>query len=104
MPGPVPTRSKLLSTGFKEFVNRHALAHPQKALTIQLHNAEVRANMSTGNFPETSEAPGEQFEPRQTATSEDYTPDPSKSIKLSPPRQRLVDDVGTTHFCTIYNG
>ena len=44
-------------------------------------------------FPKTSDAPGEQFEPRQTATSEDYTPEASKSISLSPARQRLVDDV-----------
>lgn len=44
-------------------------------------------------FPKDSNAPGEQFEPRQTATSEDYEPDPSKSIKLSPQRQALVDDV-----------
>ncbi|KAK3209105.1 hypothetical protein GRF29_69g809247 [Pseudopithomyces chartarum] len=51
MPDAVPTRSKLLSTGFRDFVNRHALAHPQKALTVQLHNAEVCANMSNGNFP-----------------------------------------------------
>ena len=94
MPSTVPSRSKLLSTGFKDFFNRHALAHPQKALTVQLYNAELRANMpSTAEFPNTSDAPGEQFEPRQTATSEDYTPDPSKSLKLSAPRQRLVDDV-----------
>lgn len=92
----IPSRSKLLSTGLKDFANRHALAHPQKALTVQLHNAEVRANMSSSasGFPKTSDAPGEQFEPRQTATSEDYTPDPSKSLQLNPARQRLVDDVG----------
>ena len=97
-PTSTPSRSKLLSTGFKDFVNRHALAHPQKALTVQLHNAEVRANMSTSasGFPETSDAPGEEIEPRQTATSEDYTPDPSKSLQPSPARQRLVDDVCTT--------
>ena len=38
-------------------------------------------------------APGEQFEIRQTSTSEDYTPDPSKSLPLSPARQALVDDI-----------
>ena len=43
--------------------------------------------------------PGEQFEPRQTAPSEDYTPDPSKSIKLSPARQALVDDVIALYSC-----
>ncbi|KAL8829123.1 MAG: hypothetical protein Q9191_002190 [Dirinaria sp. TL-2023a] len=44
-------------------------------------------------------APGEQYEPRQTAPSEDYTPDPSKSIKLSPARQRLVDDIIALYSC-----
>jgi hypothetical protein len=87
---------------------------------VQLWNAEQKSNAATsqqqqiqqpsmssekgqttgdivtsGNsgFPKTSDAPGEQFEPRQTATSEDYEPNPSKSIKLSPQRQALVDDV-----------
>lgn len=99
-----PTRSKLLSSGFKNFLNKPALSHPQRNLTVQFHNAEVRANMlSTNNagagsadMPKTSEMPGEHFEPRQTATSEDYTPDVRKSIRLSVPRQRLVDDVGFT--------
>ena len=43
--------------------------------------------------------PGEQFEIRQTAKSEDYTPNPSSSIKLSPARQRLVDDVIALYSC-----
>ena len=43
--------------------------------------------------------PGEQYEPRQTAPSDDYTPDPSKSIKLSPARQALVDDVLDLYSC-----
>jgi hypothetical protein len=114
------SRSKLLSTNFKNFLSKPALAHPQKALTVQLWNAEQKSNaipqqpiskfqkrsmsserQTTGDvvtsansgFPKTSDAPGEQFEPRQTATSEDYEPNPSKSIKLSPQRQALVDDV-----------
>ena len=44
-------------------------------------------------------APGEQYEPRQTAPSDDYTPDPSKSIKLSPARQALVDDIIALYSC-----
>ncbi|KAF2642069.1 hypothetical protein P280DRAFT_291923 [Massarina eburnea CBS 473.64] len=104
-PMSTPTRSKLLSSGFKNFVSKPALTHPQKNFTVQLHNAQVRANMSTAGsaepmgFPKTSDAPGEQFEPRQTATSEDYTPDPSKSIKLSGPRQALVDDIIALYSC-----
>ncbi|TEA13115.1 hypothetical protein C8034_v005234 [Colletotrichum sidae] len=46
------------------------------------------------NFPgKTSSTPGEEFEVRQTSTSEDYHPDPSKSLPLSPARQALVDDI-----------
>ena len=103
MPDVVPNRSKLLSTGFRDFVNRHALAHPQKALTVQLYNAEVRANMSNENFPKTADVLGEQFEPRQTAMSDDFTPNPAKSIKLNPPRQRLVDDVYAPGLMFEYN-
>jgi len=99
----VLTYLDLSSSGFKQLFNTSALTRPQKILTVQSHNAEVRANMSSTSgisggekpfgFPKASDAPGEQFEPRQTATSEDYTPDASKSISLSPARQRLVDDV-----------
>jgi hypothetical protein len=46
---------------------------------------------ATTNFPKyNSDTPGEKFEVRQTSTSEDYKPDPSKSIPLDGPRQRLV--------------
>ncbi|PSK48588.1 hypothetical protein B9Z65_102 [Elsinoe australis] len=44
-------------------------------------------------------APGEQFEVRQTNATEDYTPDPSKSLKLSPARQALVDDIIALYSC-----
>jgi len=126
------SRSKLLSTGLKDFLSKPALKHPQKAFTVQLWNAEQKANPTGNNppprlaagqqraemstsasgqatgdivssansgFPKTSDAPGEQFEPRQTATSEDYEPDPSKSIKLSPQRQALVDDIIALYSC-----
>lgn len=46
-----------------------------------------------------SSAPGEDFEVRQTSASEDWTPDPSKSIKLSPARQALVDDIIALYSC-----
>ncbi|KAF2011143.1 hypothetical protein BU24DRAFT_355269 [Aaosphaeria arxii CBS 175.79] len=100
-----PTRSHLLSHGLKNFLSKSNLTHPQKNFTVNEHNAEVRAIMSTQTqqqsfgFPKSSSAPGEHFEPRQTATSEDYTPDPSKSIKLSPARQRLVDDIIALYSC-----
>jgi len=40
-----------------------------------------------------SAAPGEQFEPRQTYETSDFTPNKDKSLPLSPQRQALVDDV-----------
>ncbi|KAI9849812.1 MAG: hypothetical protein M1837_000025 [Sclerophora amabilis] len=44
-------------------------------------------------------APGENFEVRQTSSTDDYTPDPSKSLPLSPARQRLVDDILALYSC-----
>ncbi|RXK36974.1 hypothetical protein M231_05738 [Tremella mesenterica] len=43
--------------------------------------------------------PGEQVEPRQTLPTEDMEPDPSKSIPLSPNRQKLIDDVIALYSC-----
>jgi hypothetical protein len=48
---PIPaatsgSRSKLLSTNFKKFLSKDALAHPQKALTVELHNDEQRSKMA----------------------------------------------------------
>jgi len=52
------------------------------------------------HFPNlTSADPGEKFEPRQTHPTGDYTPDPSKSIPLSPARQALVDDILALYAC-----
>ncbi|KAI4209018.1 MAG: hypothetical protein LQ351_008016 [Letrouitia transgressa] len=67
-----------------------------KTLSSQLL---LRQRLNMSNLPKTSAAPGEQFEVRQTATSEDYTPDPSKSLPLSVPRQRLVDDIIALYSC-----
>lgn len=103
------SRSKLISGNFKKIFSGPGISHPQKNFTAQLYNAERRSKMSANNgikttansgFPDTSSAPGEQFEPRQTANSEDYEPNPAKSIKLSPARQRLVDDVGMPRLQT----
>lgn len=44
-------------------------------------------------------APGENFEVRQTSSTEDWHPDPSKSIPLSPARQALVDDIIALYNC-----
>ena len=46
-----------------------------------------------------SSKPGEQFEVRQTSSTPDYKPDPSKSIPLSPARQALMDDIIALYSC-----
>jgi hypothetical protein len=56
-------------------------------------------NFTTATAFKMSSAPGEEFEVRQTSTSEDYTPDPSKSLPLSPARQALVDDIIALYSC-----
>lgn len=61
----------------------------------QLHQIPKMAS----SLPKDPNAPGEQFEVRQTSSSEDWTPDPSKSIKLSPARQALVDDIIALYSC-----
>ena len=57
----------------------------------------MSSDLTSGSIP--SSAPGENFEVRQTAPSEDYTPDPSKSLPLSPARQSLVDDIIELYSC-----
>jgi hypothetical protein len=42
---------------------------------------------------------GENFEVRQTSSSDDWHPNPSKSIKLSPNRQALMDDIIALYSC-----
>jgi hypothetical protein len=54
---------------------------------------------STNTLPKDPSLPGEHFEVRQTATSDDYHPDPSRSIKLPPNRQALLDDIIALYSC-----
>ena len=51
------------------------------------------------NFPTDPSLPGERFEVRQTHPTGDYTPDPSKSLPISPARQRLLDDIVALYEC-----
>lgn len=50
-------------------------------------------------LPTDSSLPGEHFEVRQTAQSDDYHPDPSRSLPLPPARQRLLDDILALYSC-----
>ncbi|KAH8791783.1 hypothetical protein F5882DRAFT_291109 [Hyaloscypha sp. PMI_1271] len=47
----------------------------------------------------TASAPGENFEVRQTSATEDWHPDPSKSIPLDKARQALLDDIIALYSC-----
>jgi hypothetical protein len=47
----------------------------------------------------TKTAPGEQFEVRQTSATDDWHPDPSKSLPLSKERQALIDDIIALYSC-----
>ncbi len=68
---------------------RRTLARPPTA----------RAMSSSSQLPKDASLPGEHFAVRQTASSDDYQPDPSRSIKLSPARQALLDDVLALYSC-----
>merc|ERR1712093_372289 len=43
--------------------------------------------------------PGENFEVRQTSATEDWHPDPSKSLPLDKARQALIDDIIALYSC-----
>lgn len=57
----------------------------------------MSSDLASASIP--SSAPGENFEVRQTNPSDDYTPDPSKSLPLSPARQALIDDIIELYSC-----
>jgi hypothetical protein len=70
-----------------------------KPVSISLRKMSLQES-STRHFPNLkSSTPGEEFEVRQTSSTEDYTPDPSKSLPLSPARQSLVDDILALYSC-----
>lgn len=59
--------------------------------------ASKNSSIASASIP--SNIPGEEFEPRQTHPTEDYKPDPSKSLPLSPARQALIDDIIALYSC-----
>lgn len=59
----------------------------------------TQVHSGISNFPQASEKPGEHFEARQTSTTEDFKPDPTKSIPLPPNRQALIDDIIALYSC-----
>ncbi|KAF2749514.1 hypothetical protein M011DRAFT_398392 [Sporormia fimetaria CBS 119925] len=50
-------------------------------------------------MPTTSDAPAEDFEPRQTFAHADFEPHPERSLELDARRQALVDDILALYSC-----
>lgn len=55
--------------------------------------SHIQRKMSTASVP------GENFEVRQTSATEDWQPDPSKSIPHDNARQALVDNILALYSC-----
>ena len=68
-------------------------------LTLSYVDLATMSQPTTTTLPTDSSLPGEHFEVRQTHVSDDYHPDPSKSLKLSPERQALLDDIIALYSC-----
>ena len=81
--------------------NRSSLFRPFAATAVAMSPAATDIaspdTIAAGKVP--ASTPGEQYEVRQTHPTEDYEPDPSKSLPLSPARQRLVDDIIELYNC-----
>ena len=85
--------------------SKRAICLPKHTALIHRHPISCFSRMASStqessktHFPSTS-LPGENFEVRQTHPTEDYKPDPSKSLPLSPARQALVDDIIALYSC-----
>lgn len=70
-----------------------------RALTRTVRLLPIRTAPILSRKMATKTAPGEQFEVRQTSATEDWHPDPSKSLPLGPERQALVDDIIALYSC-----
>ena len=93
--------------------------HPSSRQFSNLHLTQTYNSHQTRHFPPSTQRnmsneaqikagtmdpslPGENFEVRQTHPTEDYAPDPSKSLPLSKARQALVDDILDLYCCKPY--
>ena len=78
--------------------NLYGIPRAKNHYFINLRKMSTSETSKT-HFPQDSSLPGENFEPRQTFPQEDMKPDPSKSLPISPARQRLVDDIIALYGC-----
>lgn len=86
----LPTTSKVFTQCLQQ-------ARPNLRPFTTTSTMSANSKMESASLP--ASAPGENYEPRQTHPSEDYTPDPSKSLPLSKARQALVDDILDLYSC-----
>ena len=70
-----------------------------KLLTRTAKSQTVQASPSIFRNMTTASIPGENFEVRQTSATEDWHPDPSKSLPLDKARQALIDDIIALYSC-----
>ena len=61
--------------------------------TLAASQGQSLGESNTVHFPRDPKLPGKYFEPRQSDPTGDHTPNPSKSLPLSPARRALVDDI-----------
>lgn len=79
--------------------NIHDTKMPLFTSSNSNYEAKPTAPRTTINAAGLNTNKGEAYEPRQTSDSGDAKPDPSKSLPLSPARQRLIDDVIALYSC-----
>lgn len=90
----VPIHLYLSTTIISHHISPYSQIRMSSSTTTQ--SGKISA-IASGSIP--SSTPGEEFEPRQTHPTEDYKPDPSKSLPLSPARQALIDDIIALYSC-----
>lgn len=77
-------------------------ASSPRSLGIIRHRYSTMSSAPTSNgtrLPTDASLPGENFEVRQTHVSDDYHPDPARSLSLPPNRQALLDDILALYSC-----
>ncbi|KAK4117110.1 hypothetical protein N656DRAFT_773132 [Canariomyces notabilis] len=87
---------RVFSLSYKAYLGHPAAKRYTASMATTLAASQGQGLGDSGkvNFPTDAKLPGKHFEPRQTNdTPSDYTPNPSKSLPLSPARRALVDDI-----------
>ena len=95
----IRTHKRLVTPITKNFLPHHNHRTPFPTSRSLTHSTQLTMADKVASASLPASAPGENYEVRQTHPTEDYAPDPSKSLKLSPARQALVDDILDLYCC-----